>query len=389
MLIYGNQGFLATLSLDFKGVKLYIYYRSLWLLFCLGGINFMAVTKSAYGVMNGIPVSAFVIENKNGLKAQIIEKGATLDKLFIKDKKGNLIDILVGHDSLEGHVERGDYQGVVVGQYANRIKDGKFTIDGKEYNVTLNENGITCLHGGGEYSSAVWQGEAIGDNAVKFTYHSPDGKEGFPGNVDVQVIYTFNDNDELVLEYSAVSDKKTVINLTNHAYFNLNGFDSGDILNHIVTINADRYTPIDEISIPTGELPSVEGTPFDFTEPKTIGRDIEADHPQIKNGNGFDHNFCIKDFDGTLKLAASAIGDKSGIKMEVKTDLPGVQLYTGNFLNGTIAGKDGVLMTKRCAFCFETQVFPDSPNHPEWHKCIYDAGEKYSTTTVFSFSVVD
>ncbi len=349
----------------------------------------MAITKSLYGVMNGTEVSAFVIENKNGLKAQIIEKGATLDKLFIKDKNGNLIDILVGHDSLEGHVERGDYQGVVVGQYANRIKDGKFSIDGKEYNVTLNEKGITSLHGGGEYSSAVWQGEALDDNSVKFTYHSPDGKEGFPGNVDVQVIYTFNDNNELVLEYSAVSDKKTIINLTNHAYFNLNGFDSGDILNHIVTINADRYTPIDEISIPTGELPAVEGTPFDFTEPKEIGRDIEADHIQIKNGNGFDHNFCIKDFDGSLKFAASAIGDKSGIKMEVSTDLPGIQLYTGNFLNGTVAGKDGVLMTKRCAFCFETQVFPDSPNHPEWHNCIYDAGEKYSTTTVFAFSIVD
>lgn len=349
----------------------------------------MAVTKSLYGIMNGAEVSAFVIENKNGLKAQLIEKGATLDKLFIKDKNGNLIDILVGHDSLEGHVERGDYQGVVVGQYANRIKDGKFSIDGKEYNVTLNEKGITSLHGGGEYSSAIWNGEALDDNSVKFSYHSPDGKEGFPGNVDVEVIYTFNDNNELVLEYSAVSDKKTVINLTNHAYFNLNGFDSGDVLKHIVTINADRYTPIDEISIPTGELPSVEGTPFDFTEPKEIGRDIEADHIQIKNGNGFDHNFCIKDFDGSLKFAASAIGDKSGIKMEVSTDLPGIQLYTGNFLNGTIAGKDGVLMTKRCAFCFETQVFPDSPNHPEWHKCIYDAGEKYSTTTVFAFSIVD
>lgn len=349
----------------------------------------MAVSKSFYGTMNGNEVSTFVIENKNGLKAQVIEKGATLDKLFIKDKNGNLIDILVGHDSLEGHVERGDYQGVVVGQYANRIKDGKFTIDGKEYNVTLNEKGITSLHGGGEYSSAIWNGEALNDNSVKFTYHSPDGKEGFPGNVDVQVIYTFNDNNELVLEYSAVSDKKTVINLTNHAYFNLNGFDSGDILKHIVTINADRYTPIDEISIPTGDLPSVEGTPFDFTKAKEIGRDIEADHVQIKNGNGFDHNFCIKDFDGSLKFAASAIGDKSGIKMEVLTDLPGIQLYTGNFLNGTVAGKNGVPMTKRCAFCFETQVFPDSPNHPEWHKCIYDAGEKYSTTTVFSFSTVE
>ena len=343
----------------------------------------MAVTKSNYGVTNGTMVSAFVIENKNGLKAQIIEKGATLDKLFIKDKNGNLIDILVGHDSLEGHIERGDYQGVVVGQYANRIKGGKFSIDGIEYNVTLNEKGITSLHGGGEYSSAIWQGEILNDNSVKLTYHSPDGKEGFPGNVDVEVVYTFNDNDELVLNYSAVSDKKTVINLTNHAYFNLNGFDNGDILNHIVTINADRYTPIDEISIPTGELPSVEGTPFDFTEPKEIGRDIEADHIQLKNGNGFDHNFCIKDFDGSLKFAASAIGDKSGIKMEVSTDLPGIQLYTGNFLNGTIAGKNGVPMTKRCAFCLETQVYPDSPNHPEWHKCIYDAGEEYKTTTVW------
>ncbi len=349
----------------------------------------MAVIKSFYGTTNGKDVFAYVIENKNGLKAQLIEKGATLDKLFIKDKNGNLIDILVGHDSLEGHVERGDYQGVVVGQYANRIKDGKFFIDGKEYNVTLNEKGITSLHGGGEYSSAIWDSEITGENSVKFTYNSPDGKEGFPGNVKVEVIYTFNDNDELSLEYSAVSDKKTVINLTNHAYFNLNGFDSGDVLKHIVTINADRYTPIDEISIPTGELPTVTGTPFDFTEPKEIGKDIEADHIQIKNGNGFDHNFCIKDFDGTLKFAAFAIGDKSGIKMDVKTDLPGIQLYTGNFLNGTIAGKNGVPMTKRCAFCFETQVFPDSPNHPEWHKCIYDAGEKYATTTVFAFSVVD
>ena len=349
----------------------------------------MAITKSLYGELNGAQVSAFVIENKNGFKAQIIEKGATLDKLFIKDKNGNLIDVLVGHDTLEGHVERSDYQGVVVGQYANRIKDGKFSIDGTEYNVTLNENGITSLHGGGEYSSAVWQGEIVNDNAVKFTYHSPDGKEGFPGNVDVEVIYTFNDDNELILDYSAVSDKKTVINLTNHAYFNLNGFDNGDILNHIVTINADRYTPIDEISIPTGELPSVEGTPFDFTEPKEIGKDIEADHPQLKNGNGFDHNFCIKDFDGSLKFAAYAIGDKSGIKMNVYTDLPGIQLYTGNFLNGTVAGKNGVPMTKRCAFCFETQVFPDSPNHPEWHKCIYDAGEKYSTKTIFSFSITE
>lgn len=346
----------------------------------------MAITKSLYGTLNGKDVNAYIIENKNGTRAHIIEKGATLDKLFIKDNKGELIDVLVGHDTLDGHVNRSDYQGVVVGQYANRIKDGKFTIDGTEYNVTLNEKGITSLHGGGEYSSAIWNAEILGDNAIKFTYFSPDGTEGFPGNVKASVTYTLSDNDELELLYHALSDKKTVINLTNHAYFNLNGTGSGDILNHKLTINADRFTPIDEISIPTGELTPVEGTPFDFTTEKAIGRDIENDYIQLKNGLGYDHNFCIADYDGSLKTAAVAKADKSGIVMTVKTDLPGIQLYTGNFFDGTIPGKSGVPMTKRCAFCLETQVFPDSPNHPEWPTCIYDAGEAYSTRTVFAFS---
>ena len=346
----------------------------------------MAITKTLYGTLNGKDVNAYIIENKNGTRVHLIEKGATLDKLFVKNNNGELIDVLVGHDTLDGHVNRSDYQGVVVGQYANRIKDGKFTIDGVEYNVTLNEKGITSLHGGGEYSSAVWNTEILGENAVKFTYFSPDGTEGFPGNVNVSVTYTLSDNDELELLYNGVSDKKTVINLTNHAYFNLNGTGSGDILNHSLTINADRFTPIDEISIPTGELAPVEGTPFDFTSEKTIGRDIEAEHIQLKNGLGYDHNFCIADYDGTLKTAAIAKGDKSGIVMTVKTDLPGIQLYTGNFFDGTIEGKNGIPMTKRCAFCLETQVFPDSPNHPEWPTCIYDANEVYETRTVFAFS---
>ncbi len=347
----------------------------------------MSVSKFVYGEMNGKDVLSFVIENANGNKAQIIEKGATLDKLFIKDKVGNLLDVLVGHDTLDGHINRSDYQGVVVGQYANRIKGGKFTIDGTEYNVTCNEKDITCLHGGGEYSSALWHGEEASSSSVKFTYHSPDGAEGFPGNVDITVTYTFDDNNRLIIDYSAVSDKKTVINLTNHAYFNLNGYDSGDILSHTLQINADRYTPIDETSIPTGDLPAVVGTPFDFTSPKAIGRDIDADHPQIANGMGYDHNFCIADYDGSLKTIAVATGDKSGITMEVLTDLPGVQLYTGNFLDGTVIGKGSKPITKRSAFCLETQVYPDSPNHPEWHKCIYDAGEEYTTTTIFAFSI--
>ena len=348
----------------------------------------MAVSKSLYGELNGVKVNIFTITNNNGMKAEIIEKGATLEKLFVKDKNGKFIDVLSGHDTLEGHVERSDYQGVVVGQYANRIKGGKFSIDSVEYNLTKNDNGITCLHGGGEYSSAVWSGKEVSDKAVTFTLFSKDGNDGFPGNVNASVTYELTDCDELVLTYNAVSDKKTVINLTNHAYFNLNGFDCGDILDHELEIKADYFTPIDETSIPVAMSQEVENTPFDFRKSKTIGRDInDASCIQIKNGNGYDHNFIINDFDGTLKTCAIAKGDKSGITMEVKTTLPGVQFYTGNFLNGTVIGKDEKPLTHRCSFCLETQVFPDSPNHQDWCKCVYDAGEEYSSKTVFAFTL--
>lgn len=346
----------------------------------------MSIEKSVYGVMNGKDVHGFIITNKKGSKVQVIEKGATLDKIILENKDGKFIDILSGHDTLDGHINRSDYQGVVVGQYANRIKNGAFTIDGIEYNVTKNEKGITCLHGGGEYSSAHWQGKEKTDSSVEFTYTSPDGKEGFPGNVKISVVYTLDNEDNLSVEYTAVSDCKTVINLTNHAYFNLNGYDSGSILNHTLQINADRFTAIDEYSIPTGELPSVYGTPFDFTSPKKIGKNIEDDFLQLKNGMGYDHNFCITDYDGTLKTIVVAQGDISGIKMEVKSTEPGVQLYTGNFLDGSVIGKGGLPLEKRSAFCLETQVYPDSPNHPEWPNCIYDAGEEYKSTTIFSFS---
>ncbi len=348
----------------------------------------MSIEKFIYGKMAEQDICAFVITNNNGFKAQIIEKGATLDKLFVKSKNGELIDILIGHDTLEGHIERSDYQGVVVGQYANRIKNSEFTIDGVKYSVVKNEKGVTCLHGGGEYSSAHWCGREISENAVEFTYQSPDGFNGFPGNVQVKVTYTLDDSNKLTIEYFAVSDKKTVINLTNHAYFNLNGYDSGDILAHKLQINADRFTAIDEMSIPTGELPLVEGTPFDFTVAKEIGRDIDADFPQIINGMGYDHNFCVANYDGSLREIAIAEGDKSGIKMTVFTTEPGVQLYTGNFLDGSVIGKGNLPIIKSCAFCLETQVFPDSPNHPEWPNCIYGAGEEYKSTTVFAFDLV-
>lgn len=347
----------------------------------------MSLEKSLYGTVNEKEVYAFTLTNKNGTKAVIIEKGATLDRLFVKSKTGELVDILVGHDTLDGHINRSDYQGVVVGRYANRIKNGAFTIDGVNYGVTKNEKGITCLHGGGEFSYAYWHGEAVSDNAVAFTYHSPDGKEGFPGNVDVKVTYELRDTDELYITYDADTDKKTPLSLTNHAYFNLNGTGSGSVLNHTATLFCDRFTPIDKTSIPLGEHKDVNGTPFSFLTPKTIGKDIENDDEQLKNGSGYDHNFCIADFDGTLKTAATVTGDKTGITLTVKTDLPGIQFYTGNFLDGSVIGKGALPLTKRSAFCLETQTFPDALNHPEWNqKCIFDKGEHYHTVTVFSFS---
>lgn len=347
----------------------------------------MSLEKSLYGTANGRDVYQFTLCNKNGTKAVIIEKGATLDRLFVKSKTGELIDVLVGHDTLDGHINRSDYQGVVVGRYANRIKNGTFNLNGKDYTVTKNEKGITCLHGGAEFSYAFWHGEEVNENAVAFTYKSPKGSEGFPGNVDVKVTYELKNTDELVITYDADTDEKTPLSLTNHAYFNLNGTGSGSVLNHTATLFCDRFTAIDENSIPTGENPSVNGTPFSFLTPKTIGRDIENDHEQLKNGSGYDHNFCIKDFDGTLKTAATVTGDKSGITLTVKTDLPGVQFYTGNFLDGTVIGKGGIPLTKRCAFCLETQTFPDSLNHPEWNqKCFFEKGEHYHTVTVFAFS---
>lgn len=347
----------------------------------------MSVSSFEYGSYHGQTAKCFVIENNNGCKAQIIEKGATLDRLYIRAKDGGLTDVLVGLDDLQGHMEHSDYQGVIVGQYANRIAGGSFSIDGKTYEVTKNEKGITCLHGGGEYSYAFWHGEESGESAVTFTYQSPDGREGFPGNVSISVTYAFNDDDALSIRYKAVSDKKTVLNFTNHAYFNLNGFDGGSILGHRLRLFADEFTPIDKSSIPLGEIRPVKGTPFDFTEFKEIGRDIEGPCEQLKNGNGYDHNFVIRGFNGLLRTAAVAESAESGIRMEVRTTLPGIQFYSGNFLDGSVMGKADKPLLKRSAFCLETQVFPDSPHHPEWPRCIYDAGEEYRSETVYAFSL--
>lgn len=343
----------------------------------------MSVTKTLYDTMpDSRPVFLYTIENNNGVTAGIITRGATLDSFCCPDKDGINGDIIAGFDNILGHINSGTFTGEVIGQYANRIGGGKFTLGGKEYAVTKNEKGITCLHGGAEYSSALWNAIIVDDNAVEFSYKSPDGQEGFPGNVDVKVTYILTDKNELELHYEAVSDKDTIINLTNHAYFNLGTTASGDILDTELMLNCDFFTPTDENSIPTGEIRPVEGTAFDFRTPKKIGRDINADDVQLQMAGGYDHNFCINGESGTLRLAARAKDEKSGRQLEVYTDLPGVQFYTGNFMNGE-TGKNGIGLDKHYGFCLETQFYPDSPNRPQFPSCELKAGEKFKTLTVF------
>ncbi len=341
------------------------------------------IVKNAFGTTSkGEAVDVYTIRNSSGAAVDILTYGATVNSIYVADKNGAFADVLSGFDTLEGHEKYSDYQGMTVGRYANRLAGGKFSIDGVEYDVEKNEKGITCLHGGAELSTAVWKAFIVDDNAIEMNYTSPDGAMGFPGKVDFKVTFTLHEDNALKIEYFAVSDKKTVINMTNHAYFNLAG--KGDILAHELMINADAYTPVDENSIPTGEIRPVEGTPFDFRVAKPIGRDINEADDQLAIGKGYDHNFCLNDGDGPI---ATAYDPESGRFLEVFTDLCGVQLYTGNFLDGTNIGKNGNPLIKNAGFCLETQYYPNTPNMPEFPQCTFDAGQKFTSCTVFRFSV--
>ncbi len=341
------------------------------------------IVKNFFGTTaDGKQVDSFKITNSSGISATILTYGATINEFFAPDRNGELADVLVGFDSIEGHEKYSDYEGMTVGRYANRLENGEFSIDGVKYQAVKNENGITCLHGGSELSTAVWNALIVDDNSLEMTYHSPDGAMGFPGNVDFKLTFTLFEDNSLKLDYYAVSDKKTILNLTNHAYFNLAG--GGDVLGHELMINADAYTPTDERSIPTGEIRPVESTAFDFRQAKPIGRDIGNDDPQLVMCRGYDHNFCLNDGDGP---AITAYEPTSGRFLEVFTDLCGVQLYTGNFLDGTNPGKQGKPLIKHAGFCLETQFYPNTPNIPEFPQCTYEAGEPFKSTTVFRFSV--
>ncbi len=348
------------------------------------------VESQPFGTQGGRPVTLYTLTNSHGVEVKAMNYGGIILSIRVPDRKGQFADIVLGHETMEGYVPNPPYIGAVVGRYANRIANGTFTLDGKTYNLPKND-GPNTLHGGTDktFNKVVWDGEALkGKSAVAFTYLSKDGDDGFPGNLKVKVTYTLTDDNELVIDYEATTDKTTVINLSQHSYFNLAGEGTGDILSHEILINADRFTPVDKNLIPTGELRPVKGTPFDFTTSTKIGARIEDNYDQLVLGHGYDHNWVInrKADDRGLVLAARVYEPTSGRVMEVSTTQPGVQFYTGNFLDGTVTGKQGHVYKRRFGLCLETQHFPDSPNHPDFPTTILKPGETFKSKTVFKFS---
>jgi aldose 1-epimerase len=343
--------------------------------------------KQSFGkTEDGQPVDLYILTNKNGVEAAITNYGGTVVSLKVADRNGKFEDVVLGYDNLDGYATGKAYIGATVGRYANRIAHATFTLDGTTYALAKND-GDNHLHGG--FNKRVWTAKDVSSSAgqaLELTYLSKDGEEGFPGNLPVKVVYTLTDQNELRIDYTATTDKDTVLNLTNHAYFNLAGQGNGDILQQQVMIQADRFTPIDTTSIPTGELRSVKGTPFDFTNSTAIGARIDQDDQQLKLGRGYDHNWVLNNgTPGSLFLAAQAYDQHSGRVLEVLTTEPGIQLYTGNFLDG-IRGKDGKVYNRRYAFCLETQHFPDSPNHPNFPSAELKPGQHFQSTTVYKFS---
>jgi aldose 1-epimerase len=346
--------------------------------------------KSAFGKnKDGQPVDLFTLTNARGMVVAITNYGGVVVSIQAPDRNGKFADVVLGFDTFEGYLNNTPFFGALVGRYGNRIAKARFTLDGHEYRLAPNDNGNT-LHGGLKgFDKRVWKASDVSTKevpALELAYLSKDGEEGYPGNLSVKVTYSLTPNNELKIDYAASTDKETVLNLTNHSYFNLAGQGEGDILSHLMTINADRFTPVDATLIPTGELKSVAGTPLDFRKPTAIGARIDANDQQIKFGRGYDHNFVLNRKDGALILAARVTEPSSGRVLEVLTTQPGLQFYTGNFLDGSIHGKAGKVYPRRSAFCMETQHFPDSPNHPAFPTTVLKPGEHFQSTTVFRFS---
>ncbi|HUM04403.1 MAG TPA: aldose epimerase family protein [Terriglobales bacterium] len=340
---------------------------------------------------DGSPVDLYVLTNSSGMQASITNYGGILLSLKVPDRNHNFADVILGYDTLEGYEGDKSFLGATIGRYGNRIAHGKFTLYGKEYTLDRND-GENHLHGGNRgFNKVLWQAKPISSRdsqSLVLTYTSPDGEGNYPGNLNVKVTYTLTDNNELKIAYEATTDKDTIVNLTNHAYYNLAGQGESDILGHVLTIYADRFTPVDKGLIPTGQLQSVKGTPFDFTHPTAIGARIDRDDDQLKVGHGYDHNFVLNaGINAAPVPAASVYEPKSGRMLEIATTEPGIQFYSGNFLDGSIKGKQGKVYKHRYGLCLETQHYPDSPNHPDFPSTVLKKGETYRSMTIYSFSV--
>lgn len=374
-------------------MKLKNYLSALVLIFVLFVVvaavqKSATITKEDFGTVDGKKVELYTLTNRNGLEAKVMTYGGVVVSLKVPDRNGNLADVVLGYDNLTGYLQDTSYFGSIIGRYANRIAKGKFTLNGVEYKLATN-NGENHLHGGIKgFDKVVWDGSATKiPNGVrlKLAYISRDMEEGYPGNLLLTVFYTLTNSNELKIDYWATTDKDTVVNLTQHSYFNLAGEGTGDILKHELVINANRFTPVDSTLIPTGELRSVSGTPLDFLRPTPIGARINQEEEQLKLGKGYDHNFVINGRGGVMRKAARAFEQSTGRVMEVWTTEPGMQLYTGNFLDGR-PGKGGKPYQFRYGFCLETQHFPDSPNHPKFPSATLKKGAKYSSSTIYRFS---
>lgn len=347
--------------------------------------NKIEISNSVFGSANDEQVQLYTLKNKNGMEVKITNYGGIITSIIVPDKNGKLDDVALGFNDLDSYLGKHPYFGAIIGRYGNRIADAKFYLDQKEYNLAAN-NGKNNLHGGTKgFDKHIWEAKKT-HSGIRLTRVSPDMEEGFPGTLSITVDYELSHDNTIIISYEAVTDMPTICNLTNHTYFNLAGEGSGSILDHALLINANNYNPVNPSLIPTG-ISSVKNTPFDFTMMKKIGDDINDDHPQIKNGGGYDHNWVLSDNDDNQKLAATVIEHTTGRKMDVFTSEPGVQFYTGNFLKD-IVGKSGKTYNERSGFCLETQHFPDSPNQPDFPSTILKPGDKYISQTSYKFSIV-
>lgn len=345
----------------------------------------MEMTRNFGCTKEGNQASLYVIRNENGMEAAVTDLGATLVSLKVKNKEGSMADVVLGYENAAGYEAGTCFFGTIVGRNANRIGGAQFELNGKTYHLTGNDNGNNLHSGMDFYNIRIWETEEVTETSVRFKLHSPDGDQGYPGTADIYVTYSLDKDDKLDIFYEALSDKDTILNMTNHSYFNLDGHNSGSVLQHTLTLEADYFTPGDAQSIPTGEILPVENTPMDFREGRKIGERIEEEYEPLRFGNGYDHNWVLKN-KGNFEKVAELMAEVSGIVMETYTDRPGMQIYTANFVENEV-GKEGVVYGKRSAVCLETQCYPDAVHHENFPSPVYRAGEKYTAHTAFRFLI--